>query len=178
MDKKRTEQLAAETLLERGVRVKLPAPRFFQALGRKTISLIVKQPYLGTMLHLSRLCLKAEFNLDEVDEGKPEAAHRLMRDHGKTVARMVAVTILNSRVKIKLFSGIMSTYLLWHMKPNDLVKTAALIVTLSGIQDFTNTIRLVRSMTMTRPRNLSPEVQGSQEEKQEASIAPGEPSGA
>ena len=166
MKKKNVEQLAAETILERGIRVNVPSPRFFKLFGKKEVGLVIKQPYLGTLMHMSRLCLKAGFNLDDVDEGKVDAAFGLMEKHGRTVAKIVAVIILNSKFKIRLFSNILSYWLLWKMKPRKLVEMVILLITLSGVQDFTTSIRLIRRMKTTTPKNLSPMEQGSQQAEQ------------
>lgn len=177
MDKQKTEQHAAETILESGVRVKLPAPLFLRLFGKTEIAMVIRQPYLGTLMHLSGLSLKAEFDLDGIDEGKLDEAHRLMARHGKTIARIAAVVILNGRLKIKLFAGLLASYLLWKLKPRRLLEIVILIITFSGLQDFTTSIRLMRSMKMTTPKNLSPQDQGSQQDAPSDFIAPGEPSG-
>jgi len=177
MDKRKTEQIAAETILESGVRVKLPAPLFLRVFGKKEISVVIRQPYLGTLMHLSRLSLKADFDLDGIDQGKLDEAHKLMAEHGPTIARMAAVVILNGKLKIRLFSGLLANYLLWKLKPRRLIEVVILIITLSGVQDFTTSIRLIRSMKMTTPKNLSPQDQGSQQDEQPDCIAPGEQSG-
>ncbi|HAQ21108.1 MAG TPA: hypothetical protein DCR40_18025 [Prolixibacteraceae bacterium] len=155
------QRRAAETILERGVRVRLPAPRFLRLLGKKEIAVTIGQPYLGTLEHLSMLSLKAGFSFEGIDTGDLDAAHRLIAAHSKTVRRILAVMILNSKLKIFLFSGVLASWLKWKVKPHRLLELFLVIVTLSGMEDFTNTIRLIRSMRVTMPRNLSPTGEGS-----------------
>lgn len=167
MDKeKNIEQLAAETILERGVRVGLPAPRFFRFFGKKEVGIIIKQPYLGTLLHVSRLCTKAGFDFEGIDEGKLDAAHQMMVDNVKDAARIIAFCVLNSRLKIWLFTWFLTDWLIWKLKPRKLAEISMLIITLGGYQDFTTSIRLLRMMKVTTPKNLSPQDQGSQQAEQ------------
>lgn len=175
--KSNTEQLAAERIIESGVRVPIPAPLFLRLLGKKTIGLLIRQPYLGTLTHISQLTLKAGFDFSNIDKGEMEAVHKLIIEHTGTMCRIVSVTVLNSRLKIKLFGRWMAGWLKWKLKSRKLAEIIMTIILLSGVQDFTNSIRLIRSLKVTAPRNLSPAEQGSQEENKEASIAPGEPSG-
>lgn len=177
MTKTNVEQLAAERILESGVRVKLPAPLFLRMLGKKQVSLLIKQPYLGTLMHISRLALQSGFDFEQIDRGEMEAAHRLVSEHARTASRIVAVAVLNSRLKIRLFARPLAGWLQYKLKPRKLAEIIMTLVLLSGIQDFTSSIRLIRSLRVTAPKNLSPAEQGSQEDT-EASIAPGEPSGA
>lgn len=161
-----TERRAAETILERGVRVKLPAPRFLRLLGKKEISVTIRQPGMGTLLNVSELSLKSGFSFEGIDSGNLDAAHQLIAGHTKTLMRIVAVILLRSKWRIRLFSGMLSRWLLWKLTPNRLLEMVLMIVTFSGVQDFTNTIRLIRSMSVTMPRNLSPTSEGSQEATQ------------
>jgi hypothetical protein len=174
---KNTEQLAAERILESGVRVKVPAPLFLRLFGKKEIGLLIKQPYLGTLMHISRLTLKAGFDFEGLDKGDMEAAHDLVKQHTGTICRILSVSVLNSRVKINLFGRFVAGWLKWKIKPRKLAEIIMTIILLSGVQDFTSSIRLIRSLKVTTPRNLSPKDQGSQKENKKASIAPGEQSG-
>ena len=160
------ERRAAETILERGVRVKLPAPRFLRLIGKKEISVTIRQPNMGTLLHVSRLSLKAGFSFEGIDAGNLDAAHELISKHTKTCIRIVAIIILGSKFKIWLFSGMLRRWLMGKVTPRRLFELILMTVTMSGVQDFTNAIRLIRSMRVTMPRNLSPESKGSHEAEQ------------
>lgn len=157
---------AANTILERGVRVKLPSPRLLRMLGKREISVTIRQPNMGTLMNVSQLSLESGFSFDGIDSGDLDAAHALISQHAETCTRIVAVIILGSKWRIRLFSGMLSRWLLWKLKPRRLLDIILMIVTLSGVQDFTNSIRLIRSMDVTMPRNLSPKDQGSKEAEQ------------
>ena len=176
MDKRRIEQIAAERILESGVRVTIPASLFLRLFGKKTVKLVIRQPFLGTLAYVSKLSLEAGFNFEEIDKGDLDAAHKLVSQHARTICRIIAVTVLGTRTRIRLFSGILSRWLLWKLKPRKLTEITMTIILLCGVQDFTSSIRLLRSLRITAPKNLSPSDQGSQE-NEEDSIAPGESSG-
>lgn len=160
------EYNAARTILENGVRAKIPAPFFLRVLGKKNISVTVKQPYLGTLMHMSQLCLRCDFDITKIEQGELDEASKAIVLHGKDISRIVAVILLNSRWKIRLFSGMASKYLRWKLSTRKLAELVILIVSLSGVQDFMSSIRLLRSMTVTTPKNVSHKVQGSQQAKQ------------
>lgn len=166
METNEIERRAAQTILERGVRVKLPAPRFLRILGKKEIRVTIRQPNMGTLLHVSELAIAEGFSFTGIDSGEMEAAHELISLHTKSCVRIVAIIILGTKVKSRLFAGILSRWLLWKLTPKRLFEMILIIVTMSGVQDFTNSIRLIRSMKMTMPRNLSPTSEGSHEAEQ------------
>jgi len=157
------ERRAAETILERGVRVPIPAPRFLRLLGKKQIKVMIRQSHLGTLEHFSTLELKEGFSFEGIDSGNLDAAHEMISKHGKTVRKLLAIVILDSRLKIWLFSDLLASWLKWKLTPKRLLEVFLVAVTISGVEDFTNTIRLIRSMRVTMPRNLSPTSKGSHE---------------
>jgi len=166
LEKEQVERRVAETILERGVRVPIPAPRFLRLFGKKQIHVTIKQPFLRTLHTASILALKEGFSFDDINSDNLDAANTLIVKHAPSCARWVAINILNNRLKNRLFAGILGRWLMNHLTQSRLLDLVKLIVLLNGYQDFTGTIRLIRSMKMTTPRNLSPPSQGSQEEKQ------------
>ncbi|GHT15039.1 hypothetical protein AGMMS4956_14150 [Bacteroidia bacterium] len=142
---------AADTLLEHGVRVRMGKRR----------SLVFRQPRIGTLLAISKEFLKMGVDIEKLDGGSVEEAHRLFLQNGRAMARIAAIGWLGSRIKIRLLTSIVSRHLQWRLTPQQLRDIMLLLVTLSGVQDFTNTIRLVQTMTLTAPKNLSPEESGS-----------------
>jgi hypothetical protein len=159
---KNTERLAADTILERGVRVKLPAP-FFLRLFSRNVHLTLRQPRYGTLLHVARISLKAGFDITKLDSGDINAAHEIISQYARPVARIAAILFLDSKWKIKLFSRILANWLIWKLTPRKMAEIAMLAVAYGGIEDFTTTIRLIGAMRMkaTAPRNLSQKENGS-----------------
>jgi hypothetical protein len=150
-----TEARAAGALLGDGIRV---------PVGRHG-SIVLRQPTIGCLLAISREYLKMGVDAD-VDEmagadNTIAAAHRLFADNGRQVCRIAATGYLGKRWKIRLFTGIVARWLRWRMTPAQLRDVMLCLVTLGGVQDFMNTIRFIRMMTLTTPKKLSPEEDGS-----------------
>jgi len=156
---KEVEIKTVDTILDKGVRVPIPTPFLF---GKKQVNVIVRRPVMGNMLLISKLYeqmnVPAEFGDDFT------AWHKLYTQHAGTVSRIVAVGILRGRVKVKLLSRVFAWYLRWHINSRELAQLAAILVTLSGVQDFLSTIKFLRAMKMTEPRKESPTDEGSQQD--------------
>jgi predicted neuraminidase len=168
MDANAIQRKAAETFLERGVRVPLPAPRFLRLFGKKTVNVVIRQPYLRTLFTASELALSDGFSLDGLDQGQTDAALELINKHSKTAARIVAVYFLNGKWKNRLFSKRVGSWLFSKLTNQKLLEITVTIVLMSRYQDFTSSIRLFKQMSLTTmmPKNLSPEEKGSQEAEQ------------
>jgi len=170
------QRQAAETMLERGVRVPLPAPRFLRLFGKKTIGITIYQPYLRTIKTAALLALSDGFSLNDLTEGKTDAALQLASKHAETISRIIAVYVLNGKWRNRLFSRLLGSWLFSRLTAGRLLEVSVAIILMSRYQDFTSSIRLFKqmSLTMMMPKNLSPEEKGSQEAEQKDSIAPGE----
>lgn len=155
-----TERLAAENILQRGVKVKVAAPFFLRRVGKKTISLRLRSPYEGTMYRVSSYYLSTGIKDHKLEDISTEEALALMSIHGKTISKAVACAILNGYWSGKLFTRFLGWYLRWHCKPRQLFALTTLILLYGGTQDFMNTTRSVRQMKATTP-NLGQETKGS-----------------
>ena len=154
-----TEKLAAEVLLDKGVAWRLPAPWFLRIFGKSTVRLSIKPLRLGTLLELSRLYLA----MGITEEKLSGDVNQLIRSNVTMVSRIAAICILNSRIRIRLFTGILARFLQNRLTGNAMLELMMFVVTLSGASAFLSTIRLIGVMKMTSPRNLGPEDQGSQQ---------------
>ncbi len=155
-----TEFIAAETLLERGVKVKIKAPLLLRMFGKKTLAIRIKQPCFGTLIRISSYYLSAGITEEQLKEIDQEKAMALCAVHGKTFFLILATAILNGYLLGKLFTNPLALYLQWKVKPEALCALTELLVVFSGTRDFMSTIRSVRMMKITQP-NLSPMSQGS-----------------
>lgn len=142
--------------MERGVRVPVRAPLLLRVFGKKTVPMVIKQPSMGVLIYISRAYLKMGIDVEQLEGGSVEEAHRLLAQNGRSVARIAAIGWLRTRTRIRLFSGLVARWLLWRLSPQQLRDVLLVLVTLSGVNDFTNTIRLLRAMNMMSPK-LSPE---------------------
>ncbi|MDV3559779.1 hypothetical protein CMU68_10405 [Elizabethkingia anophelis] len=146
------EKQAAELLLKRGVKVPVTAPLLFRLFRKRIINLKVKSPTVLTYLKVAHKFLEMEVDPDRDIELKE--AFEVYTKHGKKESEIIALCLLNNR------------FLYWLHKPlawwlrDKVTETESnylyqLIVVYGGVQDFINTIRLIRTTRMTAPMNLS-----------------------
>lgn len=160
--KKEIERKALNTLLEKGVYFEIPGRLFFR---RKTWRLTIRQLLLGTIDHLSDLYLQIDIDEEKIKEDPQREARRLSGQYAKLMARVVAIALLNSYLGIKLFSGILSRYLLWKINPQRLFELTIAIKTLSNTGDFIASIRSLSLVRTTTPREEQPETDRIENER-------------
>lgn len=163
MNEQEVQKLAADTLLERGVRFPIPAPFLLRIFGKKVINLTLYPPKMGTLISISKGLVDMEVDPSVLDEGDVGKAYSLIAEHGKAMCRIMAIAVLNGKWRIKLFSGILTSWLNWKLDARRLAELFMAITTLSGLQYFTSTIRYLPAMSITKRRSLSPADKGSQE---------------
>lgn len=154
------EYNAAKTLLDRGIKVPVTAPLWLRVFGKRTVTMTVRQPYLGTLYRISMLYLSMNITDEQLENIGDENPSNLFISHGRKLAGIAAQAILNGKWAGKLFGGVLTRYLYWKLSPIALLTIARTLVSLSGTEAFTNTIKLARSMKMTAP-TLSQKTQGS-----------------
>ncbi|PSL06539.1 hypothetical protein CLV48_102356 [Cecembia rubra] len=152
--KHQTELNAAVSILERGIRAKVRAPFFLRILGRKHISIRIRKLYAGTLLECSAAYLATGIKEEELKEVDTERALELMQLHGIKIAEAVAIAALNSKWKIRMFSKMMASFLVWNMHWRELFALLEFILVYNGTSDFMNTTRLLRAAKITDPSNL------------------------
>jgi hypothetical protein len=136
-----TELSAIQTLLGEGM--------VFKA-GR--LKLHLKQSYLGTLLHLSKI-----YSLISLDEAKLKdsafaGSYMLVPENAKRVALLIAIAVLNSKWKIKFFSKPLANYLLWVITPEKLFQIMGLVLVVNNTASFTNSIRLIHTLRLMKPK--------------------------
>jgi hypothetical protein len=155
-----TEKQAAETLLDKGIKVRVSAPLLLRLIGIRKLRPVMRQPFLGTLHRISLIYLNSGMTADELANVSETNAHELYRRYAMPLAEIMAQALLNGRIRGRLFGKVLAKWLAEHVQPIDLMLMANVLVGLNSKQAFTNTIRLVSTMTTTAP-NLSQTNQGS-----------------
>jgi hypothetical protein len=164
MDNIEREKKELDLLIESGVSFKVPKRSFLKHFGNKERTFEINQLYLGTLDYLSAEYINIDFSEGALSGGEKvfNEAKRLQSVNSKRCAKIVAIAVLNSRFKIKYFSGIMTNYFLWHITPEKLNKIANIIISISNLSDFISSIRLLSiNQTTTAPKLIdmaSPQV--------------------
>ena len=151
-DQNKAESLELDLLLDRGTVFKVTKTSWLSKLSKKKErEFFIKQPYLGTLDILSGLYVSMKVDEGELDKDPMGESKRLVRRSAKTCAMVVAVAVLNSKWKIKLFAKIYANYFMWHVTPQYMWKLAITINNMSNLSDFTNSIRLMSGARTTAP---------------------------
>lgn len=160
MENSAIEQLAADTLLERGARMKVRAPFWLRWLGKKHISLTITSPYEGTLLRVARYYLSTGIGGDALEDLSQEQALRMLALHGKTISKAVATAWLNGYWKGLLFTKPVAAWIRWNARPEEMLTLLYLVINHGGLQAFIDTTRLLRTTRITAPKH-----QGHKKEK-------------
>ena len=150
-EKLNTEARAVDTLLQNGVNVPI-ATKYLRFIGVKKISFRLNEPSLGTLLYLSKIYLEIKTDETKFKDEVYRENYMMVPDNCQRVAKFVAVALLNNRTLIKVFSKPFGYYLLWRLKPSKLFQAMVLILMISNVQSFTNSIRLMETFRMMKPK--------------------------
>ncbi len=148
-----TREKVANLLLERGVRFKLPAPFFLRLLGLHKLTI---RPFkVGTLLEISRLVVK-----HKLDKALLETDSEFLLKTLRPISECMALAILNSKWKIKLFKKPLARYLL-AVSTNELIEMFTVVLRLNRVSDFTNITKFfsLQAVSLLAP-NLGQERNG------------------
>lgn len=138
---KEIELRAVDTLLHNGMKFKAGWFTF-----------LIKQSYLGTLLHISNIYLKMAIDEEKLSNTAYQGSFMLVPENAERVARVIAISVLNSKWKIKFFTRPLAKYLLWKLTPEKLFKVMGMVLILNNTASFTNSIRLIHTFRMMKPK--------------------------
>lgn len=147
-----TEIKTVETLLDRGVRVELPAPFLWRLLGKKKIGFVLRRPTSETIYRISGLYLQMRLGTTKVEVETIDESHRLISECMIPASRIIAYSIAPHISPLSARNRFIARYLRRHLDTRGLAELWMIVVNLSGVQDFCNTIRSMSTMRMTIPR--------------------------
>lgn len=149
------ELQAANSILKRGVRYKIPAPLFLRLIGRKQTGITITQLCMGTELRVAAILAEKGITEQKVKDTEPA---RLMLEHYADLLEIVAITTLNRFAVSKVA--------LWYRKRQlrrltawQLFELYTTIKQYSGLTPFTVITRLAAATRTTKP-NLGQEETG------------------
>jgi hypothetical protein len=157
------EVRAAEAILEKGVRVMLPAPFLLRMLlWRKEIPVVIRQPRWRTLLGVAGVIKKTGLKVEELD-GDFAGAFDVLRKYSKPMARITAMYMIDRKWGNRLCSGLLARYLVNRLTLRKVAEICLVAMAFSGLEDFTTSIRLItgQATKMMATKNLSPDGSGS-----------------
>lgn len=147
----KAELYASEMLLDLGVSVQLRPLRF---LGRfcSPKRIVLRRPYLGTLIAQAQLYKQIGLTRDEIDNYTREQWLALMAEHGVAVSRLVACCITRGWLTHRLFNKIVAWWLRWRVHPDTLGELMLMAVSQINTIPFQTTINSAAAMDVMRPR--------------------------
>ena len=147
---------AANVILNRGVRFRLPAPFYRRLLKRDWV--IIRPLKFGTILEISKVVLESG-----IEDAITLSDHEFLEKVIEPCSRCIAIAILNDKGKIARNTDKLTNRLMWNIAPQSIVDIFVKISTMNRVSDFIIITRyLLRQMTMMmNRRNLGQEEEGS-----------------
>ncbi len=157
----KVEMDAADALLDRRLRIRLPAPWCLRVLGKKTISIWVKRPAYGGLLVMARLTAKMNIDLGALQEKGTELLFPLIAEQGVTASRIIAHGLLRGWLSHLLLARPLAWYLRWHMNARSMAELTKAIMVTSGAEDFVSITTSEITMKVTTPMTGQATAKGS-----------------
>lgn len=155
-----TEQLKASALmLDMGVAIPV-RPFKYLYRKRKPMSVVMRTPGLGNLMRMANLYLQMGVTYEEMKAYTFEQNMRFIAEHGVTVSRIVAYTLVRNRLRGRLFNRIIAWWLRWRVHPMFLQEAMFQFLTMLDPKPFQTTISSVEMMNPMKP-NLSHSRSGS-----------------
>lgn len=145
---RRIQREGAEALLDAGVSLPLARIWFF---GKRTLRATMRRPTLGGQIRIARLYLKLNTTAKDMRAFTKEQQMAFLAQHGKTLSRMVAVTLTRGYIARHCFEGVVAWYLRQFVAPQYLMQAVLKFVLLLGTEPFTI---IISSAERTNPMKL------------------------
>lgn len=125
-----------------------------------TPRLVMRAPYAGTLLRISRLYLSMGIEKSSLDNMSYEQIMELHIKYGKTISKMVALAILRGYWSGKFLTPVLAFVLIWLMKPTMLHEAWYQLLNMLDTRSFIKVIKSADQINLMKPR-LSQQKKGS-----------------
>ena len=143
------------------------APWYLRIFGLRKKRFKIYPLYLGTLVFIGKFIPKIDIDKVKFENQPMTEVLEKMPLNGVIMSKIIAVSVLNSRIKILLFYRAYSRYFLWHVTPADLKIMTALVLQQTNVQDFIYSIVSLKGLDVVSQKGTSPHGMGE-------TIAPGE----
>ena len=155
------EMNAADALLDKRLRISLPAPWMLRLVGKKMITYWAKRPVYQNLLNMARITAKMGLNIKDIENKGVEILFPMIAEHGVDASRVIAYGMIRGAIAAKMFNRPLAYYLRCHMNARRMAELMKLIVVLSGGEDFVSIIRSAITLKVTTPTLSQTEEKGS-----------------
>lgn len=147
------ELKACSMMLDMGVALPVCPLKYLHRKNRPR-RVIMRTPYMGSILRINRLYLSMGVTYDELKEYTFEQNAAFAEKYGKTISRMVAYTLVRGWLVGWLLNRPVAWWLRWRVHPVMLEEAMFQLLTMLDKEYFPITIRLAQKMNLMKP-NLS-----------------------
>lgn len=113
---------------------------------------VMKAPYSGTLLRISKLYLSMGIEKKELENMTYEQVMEAHVKHGRKIAMMVAYAIMKGYIRGLIFAPLLSYLLLWRMKPDMLHEAWYQLLTFLDTKSFIRIIRSADQINLMKPK--------------------------
>ena len=154
------ERKEIDVLIEKGFLVKTPITSIFK-FGKNFRTWRVSRLPLGLMDLQTDLFFQLSVDEQKMYSQNPNERNNeiinSVKSDGKIASEVVAISILGSRWKIKLFRKIFANYLFWRINSKELLEFTLKIYKMNDYQNFMTSIILMKAKRTSLPIKKNPE---------------------
>ena len=148
---KRIEAAAANALLDRRLKINLPAPWLLRLFGWRTIPIWVKLPVAANLIRISHLFVQMGIDPKTVTAESFGTVLEYIGRHGVTASRIIAYGLIRGSFSAWLWNRPLAWYIRNHSTLPNMAELVKIITVISGAEAFVSIIRSVSQMTLTDP---------------------------
>nr|DAG93247.1 MAG TPA: hypothetical protein [Herelleviridae sp.] len=160
MKGRQTEQLKASALiLDMGVAIPV-RPFKYLTRKRKPMQVVMRTPGLGGLMRIANLYLSMGVSYEELKDYTYEQSMRFVEQHGVTISRIVACTLVRGRLTGRWLNRLVAWWLRWRVHPLFLQEAMYQLLIMLNPQSFQTIINSVELINPMKP-SLSQSESGS-----------------
>ena len=147
------ELKACSMMLDMGVALPVRPLKYLHRKSRPR-RVIMRTPYMGSILRINRLYLSMGVTYDELKGFTFEQNAEFSVKHGKTISRMVPHTLVRGWLTGWLLNRPVAWWLRWRVHPMMLEEAMFQLLTMLDKEGFPDIIKWAQKMNLMKP-NLS-----------------------
>lgn len=143
------EMNAADSLLDRRLKINVPAPWLLRLFGKKTVPIYVKRPVGQNLFRMASLYVKMDIDLMKLQNGEMRTLLECIGRNAVTVSRIIAFGMIRGNISAFLFNRPLAYYLRSYMDMRSMAELTKIIVLISTGEDFVSIITSLGSLRLT-----------------------------
>ncbi len=157
----RVEMKAADALLDRRIKINLPAPWLFRLFGKKVIGYWMPLPVGENVFRMARLFCQMDIDAKKLMEGDIGTLMEYIARHGETASRLIAYGMVRGAFFARVFNRPLARYIRCNMDMRGMAELMKIIVLTCNGEDFVSIIASAANLRMTEPTLSQPTETGS-----------------